>query len=133
MEIFNKTIGMLEKSLDIRSEKNKVISANIANQETPGFHANEIDFKETLKSATQSSSSVQLVRTTGSHLGGGSPGSLAHMPTEIPGASKRLDGNTVDGEQEMAKLAENQINYNASVQFISEKFKLLRYVIGEGK
>ncbi|MBI1822668.1 MAG: flagellar basal body rod protein FlgB [Nitrospirae bacterium] len=133
MEIFNKTIGILEKSLDIRSEKNRVISANIANQETPGFRANDVNFKEILKSATSDSSSIQLSRTSGSHLGGLSSGSTAILPTEIPGPSKRLDGNTVDSEMEMAKLAENQVNYSAAVQMISEKFKMLHYVISESK
>jgi flagellar basal-body rod protein FlgB len=133
MEIFNKTISLLEKSLDIRSEKNRVISANIANQDTPGFRAKEVNFKETLKAASGFSSSLQLSTSSVSHLRGLSAGSPSLLPAEIPGPSKRLDGNSVDSEMEMAKLAENQINYNASVQFISGKFKMLYYAITEGK
>jgi len=133
MEIFNKTIDLLEKSLDIRNEKNRVISANIANQDTPGFRAKELNFKETLKTVFNPSSSIKLSTTSPSHLGGVSNASPSLLLAEIPGASKRLDGNSVDSEMEMAKLAENQIHYNASVQFISEKFKMLYYAITEGK
>jgi flagellar basal-body rod protein FlgB len=133
MEIFNKTIGLLEKSLDIRSEKNRVISANIANQDTPEYRAKELNFQETLKSVSDPSSSIQLSHTSPSHLGGISAGSTSLLPTEIPGESKRLDGNSVDSEMEMAKLAENQINYNASVQFISGRFRMINYAITETK
>ena len=132
MELFNQTISLLEKSLDIRSEKNRIISANIANQDTPGYRAKELNFKESLNAAS-GVSSLQLSRTSASHLGGITGGSPEAVPKEIPGGSKRLDGNTVDSEMEMAKLAENQINYNASVQFISDKFRMINYAITEAK
>jgi len=132
MEIFNKTIDLLEKSLDIRSEKNRVIASNIANQDTPGYRAKEINFKDSI-SAASASSSLTLLKTSSSHLGGMLGGSPDLSVTEIPGTSKQLDGNTVNNEMEMAKLAENQINYSASIQFISEKFKLINYAITEAK
>ncbi|MFI5304177.1 MAG: flagellar basal body rod protein FlgB [Nitrospiria bacterium] len=132
MEIFNKTIDLLEKSLDIRSEKNRVIASNIANQDTPGYRAKEINFKDSINAAS-APSSLTLLKTSSSHLGGMLGGSPDLSVTEIPGASKQLDGNTVNNEMEMAKLAENQINYSASIQFISEKFKLINYAITEAK
>jgi len=133
MEIFNETFGLLEEALNIRSEKNRVIAANIANQETPGYHAKELNFREALQAASSVPPGIPLTRSDGSHLPGKTTPAPSMAPVDIPGSSKRLDGNTVDGELEMAKLAENQIQYNAAIQFLSDKFKMIQYSITEGK
>jgi len=134
MEIFNKTIGVLEEALNIRSEKNRVIASNIANQDTPGYRAKELNFRDSLKSAADPDSpTLSMTQTNASHLGLRPAGQEPLQPVEIPGTSKRLDGNSVDPEMEMAKLAENQILYNASIQFISDRFKQLQTAITEGR
>ena len=49
-----------------------------------------------------------------------------------PNGIESLDGNTVDRSAEMAKLAENQLLYDASVEMLKKKLGMLKYAIGEG-
>lgn len=130
--LFDKTIGLLAEALDLRSERHRAITANIANQDTPGYQATEVNFKEAL-SAASGASPLALERTDPSHLSPtGSAAALSHA-TVVPGPSHRLDGNTVNAEKEMAKLAENTLFYTASTQMITSKFRAIRNAIKEGR
>lgn len=130
--LFNKTIGLLAHALDLRSERHRVITANIANQDTPGYKAMELNFKDALSSAS-GSSLLPLQRTDPSHLSSAGGISASSHAVVSPGASQRLDGNTVNGEQEMAKLAENTLFYTATTQILSGKFRGIRNAIREGR
>ena len=133
IQIFDKTIGLLEQALDLRSERHRVITGNIANQDTPGYKAAEIRFHEALD-ASLGAGGLSLETTHPGHVSSGGPSSPAAPPaTPIPGASARLDGNTVAGEREMAKLAENTLMYDATIQMITSKFKTLKSAIHEGR
>jgi flagellar basal-body rod protein FlgB len=132
MNIFGETINLLEKALDIRGERAQVISSNIANQDTPGFKGKEINFKETLKKLSGPSEALTLIHSHPSHFGVVSPGQSIE-PSPLSGPSVRLDGNNINSENEMAKLAENTLSYQASVQIISKEFNMIRSAIKEGK
>lgn len=130
--LFSKTIGLLAQALDVRSERHRVITANIANQDTPGYQAMEVNFKEALRSVS-GAPLIRLDRTNPSHLSpSGSAPSAAHAAVSS-GSAQRLDGNTVNGEQEMAKLAENTLFYEATTQILNTKFRGLRNAIKEGR
>ncbi|MCG3115847.1 MAG: flagellar basal body rod protein FlgB [Candidatus Manganitrophus sp.] len=130
--LFSKTIGLLGQALDLRSERHRVITANIANQDTPGYKAMEVNFKEALGSAS-GSLPLSLDRTDAAHLSSGGSVSASSHAAVSPGASQRLDGNTVNGEQEMAKLAENTLFYTATTQILNGKFRGIRNAIREGR
>ncbi len=137
INLFSKTIGLLEKALDLRSERHRVITSNVANQDTPGYRAMEVDFKGAMNEAS-ASATLSLHRTDRSHLAsGGSPstGAFSAGSHAVPaqGKSNRLDGNTVNGEQEMARLAENTLFYTATTQIISSKLRGIRNAIREGR
>jgi flagellar basal-body rod protein FlgB len=51
MTIFDRTIRLLERSLDLRSARQRVIASNLANEETPGYRASELTFMDQLQSA----------------------------------------------------------------------------------
>lgn len=130
--IFDKTIGLLEQALDVRSARHRTISANIANQDTPGYKATEVRFQETLRAAS-GTEGIALEATHPSHISiGGSLSPASPVAVLTSGGSARLDGNTVKGEQEMAKLAENNLMYDATVQIIISKFKTLKDAIKGG-
>lgn len=130
--LFNKTIGLLAQALDLRSERHRVITANIANQDTPGYKSMEVNFKEALSEAT-GHSAVPLTRNHPSHLSPAGGGVLPSHAVVSPGTSQRLDGNTVHGEEEMAKLAENTLFYTATTQILNSKFRGIRNAIREGR
>lgn len=130
--LFSKTIGLLAQALDVRSERHRVITSNIANQDTPGYKAMEVNFKEALGSAS-GSFPLPLQRTDPSHLSPAGGVFASSHAAVSPGSSQRLDGNTVNGEREMAKLAENTLFYTATTQILSGKFRGIRNAIREGR
>jgi flagellar basal-body rod protein FlgB len=132
--IFDTTINLLGKSLDLRAQNHNRISANIANAETPGFRPTTLSFEQELKGALR-------------EKGGGSPAiaNPRHIPlkgmemslelvqgtvADVPATSPGLDGNEI--ESEMGKMMENQIMYNANVQLLTKKFQELTLAIKGG-
>lgn len=132
--LFSNTVELLGKSIDLRTKNHNLISANMANAETPGYVPTRLSFEGELKDALES-------RKKGSTLVAPHPrhipvkgmrrsldqvqGTLEETPSPNPGR----DGNRVELEQEMAKMAENQILYNASVQILAKKFEGIKQAI----
>lgn len=119
---FKNALGVHEQALSIRAERAKVLANNLANADTPGFKARDIDFSQALKQA-QSASSSLLERTHTKHMdsliGQDIPGLLYRNPMQ-PDTG---DGNSVDAQVEQAKFAENAMQYEASLRFLDGKFK----------
>jgi len=138
IQLFGKTMHKLEKALDIRSARHTVITTNIANQDTPAYKAKALDFKAALKEVTQESTPpvIRLKKTDASHLSSpiqdASP-IASKITLSTATKSKRLDGNTVNGEKEMTRLAENTFMYRATAQLIASKFRGIKRVINEGR
>ncbi len=131
-KIFGKTIDALTRSLDLRSQKQNLISANIANAETPGYKAKRIDFEDSLAKALSLNDSP-MARTNGKHMrAGGDVGQVVPEIYNNPNNVVREDGNTVDRDAEMVALAENQMLYNSSIESLRRKIALLKYAITEG-
>jgi len=131
MHIFDRTMQLLEQTLDLRAARHRVIASNIANEETPGYRAKELHFLDALASAVHDKGQAKLMTTNARHLGMhgqmGNPvqGKLVELPSpELP-----LDANSVNLDMEMAKLGDNAINYNASTTILSVRFKQLLDVI----
>jgi len=132
--LFRDTIFLLERSLNIRSLQHRVLSSNIANMDTPNYKAVELAVAEEINRNQDSASSVQLVQTQAGHL----PlkhSSADHVKLKIakpPEFSLRGDGNTVDLDRTMGKLAENTLLYKTAAQLISQKFSGLKSAIRGG-
>jgi len=124
-------MNILEKSLDAASLRNKVLSNNVANVDTPGFKRSDVDFSkilgEALGQVDQSEGELPLKVTSERHL------QKTEMNTnpvvEDDSTSYRTDGNNVDIEREMVYVAENGIYYNAVTRAISTQLSHLRTVI----
>lgn len=133
-KIFDVTSQALEKSLDYRLQRHNVTSANIANAETPNYHAKVLDFEEALSRAIDLEG---LGATHSPHqdhiaLGRGSIGRSRVDVYDNPDVNLTNDKNTVDVEKEMANLAENTILYKAAIELINKKLAQTRYAITEG-
>lgn len=115
---FDKALGIHQQALLVRQQRTEVLAANIANADTPGYKAREIDFRSALQSAGVDS--VAMQRTHGVHLSinQSDPDYLQYRVAEQPS----LDGNTVDIQQEKAAVADNSVRYQATVTFLSRKF-----------
>lgn len=115
---FDNALGIHQQALFVREQRTQVLAANIANADTPGYKAKEIDFRAALKNA--SSQSVAMTRTNAAHINVSSQGSAyeQYRVSEQPS----LDGNTVDIQQEKAAVADNSVRYQATITFLSRKF-----------
>jgi flagellar basal-body rod protein FlgB len=131
--IFDTTINLLGKSLDLRAQNQNRISANIANAETPGYTPTTLSFEKELQGALRNKGEATPSVTHQRHIplrgGVGSLELVQGSVTETPANSPGLDGNGVELENEMGKMVENQIMYNADVQFLNKKFSALTLAI----
>jgi flagellar basal-body rod protein FlgB len=130
MKLFSNTIHSLEKALDYSALRQKVISNNIANVDTPNYKAQDVSFKNLL--ANETDNLMRANRTNEKHIEfTSSKRSNSPLITKNDTAYNH-NGNNVDIDKEMALLAENQIYYNAITQRISGKFNTLKSVVKGG-
>ena len=131
MEIDDTTIKSLATSLNFREMRQKIITSNIANAETPGYKAKRIDFEKALESAINLDRMQELKTKEGRHynVGGGGFHNLQPVIYEDPDGIVKDDENTVDKEKEMARMAENEILYDASIQLLNKKLGLKNYAV----
>jgi len=132
--IFSKTISLLERSLDLRSLNHRVLASNIANMDTPNYKAFELIVADEMKRYAEPAAPIAFVRTHANHLPGKTQSSneVQLKTAKAPDFSLRGDGNTVDIERTMGKLAENTLLYNTATQLIAKKFNGLKNVIKGG-
>lgn len=122
-KLFGGSIEVMHQALNLRNERQGLIQSNIANLETPGYKVQDFPFEKAMERAM--SGRGQLARTNPGHIGVG-PSEAAR-----PGQYRQAE-RPVDLEEEMLKLSENQLMYQATSQLITKKFEGLRQVIDEG-
>lgn len=131
--IFDSTIDLAEKALNMRSRRHELLLSNIANADTPNYKAFDLLVDEALaKEAPQAKGQMQMIRTDPAHLDPGGNGEQALRPQAIhlsPQVTLRGDGNTVDMDREMSALSSNQLHYRVSTQILAKKFQRLRSII----
>lgn len=130
--LIDPTIQALSQNLNLRLQNQNVIAGNIANADTPGFKAKAMSFEHAMRDALDIGENIKLETTDGEHIGTRGPESVQADVYNDPNGIESLDGNTVDRAGEMAKMKENQILYNASIESIRKKFGMLEYGITEG-
>lgn len=123
---FDKALGIHPTALSLREKRSEVLAANMANADTPGFKARDLEFSSVLKRTAPAQ--VVMERT-----------SVGHIPSErqLLGAEllfrnpqqPSLDGNTVEEHIEHAKYSQNAVQYEASLQFVGADFQGLMSAI----
>ncbi len=110
------------QALNLRSERQRLIASNIANADTPGYVARDINFAQALREATGSGSPAAVLRASHpGHIGGGGGGggySVSTLNYAAP-SQTNLDRNTVDMDRERASFADNSVKYEATLRFIN--------------
>lgn len=129
---FNKAFGIHEQALDVQSRRSAVLANNIANADTPGFKARDIDFRQALQNAMHANQSPGLARTDSRHFSGNSRYLSTEQQYRVPMQPDTGDGNTVDANVEQAAFAQNAIQYQTSLTFLNSKIRgLLTAIRGE--
>lgn len=124
--LFDKAMEVMRQALNVSSERNRLITGNIANVDTVGYAPTDLDFKQSLLQAMEAPSENNLVRTDARHLSGsGGNGSSGNLV-------RKSSVEAVDIDQEMTNLAENNIQYRTSSEMLMRKINLIKYSITEG-
>ena len=105
MEIFPASLDVLERSMDLRMVQQRVTAANLANIDTPGYTAQELDFEASLRSAMNGETNPAVI-----------------APST---AAPALDGNNVDLEHELSVMSRNRVLYSVTSQIVAAKFRQL--------
>ena len=113
---FDSTSKSLEASLDIRLQRQELLTSNLANIDTPNFQPNDLAFEGFLTEAQgdspTGSDATQIARTTE--------------------GTQSLDGNGVDLDSQVGKMAENTMRYDTALELMRRKMALMRYAAGMG-
>ncbi len=123
---FDKALGIHAEALEVRSRRAEILANNLANADTPGFKARDIDFKAILND--QMDASLKMTTTDGNHLPHGNfepANALLYRSALQPS----VDGNTVETQREIAEFSKNAMDLQASFQFLNSKFKGLSSAI----
>jgi flagellar basal-body rod protein FlgB len=115
-----------QTALNVHAYRQQLIASNIANADTPGYQARDIDFATVLKDAQAGQGKPQVAP-----LRGNGPDATP-FGTELLYRSvvqRSVDGNTVDLDIERAQFAENAVRYEAQLMFVSGQVKSMLAVI----
>lgn len=117
---------LVRKALDVSSLRQRTISSNIANINTPGFKVNKVEFEEYLKNETDR---ISMKKTDDQHYGLGEYNDIQATVQKRESTYINENGNNVDIDIEMAELAANEIYYSTLIQILNGKYSKLNSAI----
>jgi flagellar basal-body rod protein FlgB len=122
-------MNVLEKGLDASSQRQRVLSNNVANVDTPNFKRSDVDFQKVLGQALgEGGGGLPLKVTSPLHVQKSGDPNQSGVITD-QNSNVRTDGNNVDIDREMTNVAENGLYYNSVTRVISSQLEHLRMVI----
>ena len=116
--LFDPTSGLLSDMIRATAVRQRILASNLANVETPGYEAQEVTFDKALAEAREQPD--------------GAPAALPEVRPVVrpdPDVAIRRDGNTVDLDRQMTKLAENTLWHNGLVQILVTRMNVMKLAI----
>jgi flagellar basal-body rod protein FlgB len=130
---FDQALGPHAQALALRAQRTEVLARNIANADTPGFLARDMDFQAELArqlgAADSRARAPEAAATHEAHLGFRRSAVMADALKYRQPLMPSFDGNTVDAQTEQAAFAQNNLQFQASLRFLDGKFKSLMTAI----
>lgn len=132
-ELFERHIQLTGKVMDLRLQRQNIVSGNIANVNTPGYMARRLEFEEKLQSALNQNGLGKMTRTSKAHL----PATFSPDGFQGDGitdfkAREVIGKDSVNLDTEMTQNAKNTMMYNALAAIIKKNFQGMGQVIQEG-
>ena len=127
-------LGVHADALKVRGQRTELIARNLANADTPGYQARDLDFRAALAQASGEAgpgAPVAMKVTNTNHIdtsGSADATNNANLKYRVP-LAPALDGNTVDVQMEQANFAENSVRFQATLTFLNERFRGLMTAI----
>jgi flagellar basal-body rod protein FlgB len=124
---------VMQKSLDAEWLRNKAISHNIANVNTPNYKREVVNFDDILKGYIEDDKATSLRKTNPMHMDVNGVTGLEPKITQVDDTSFREDGNNVNIDVEMTERAKMEIKYNSLVTQLNSEFLKLKMAIKGGR
>ena len=113
-----------QNALNLHAHRQQLIASNIANADTPGYKARDIDFAAALRNAEAAHTKAQAsLPGTNAETRRPDAGPLGADVLYRSAVQRSVDGNTVDLDVERAQFAENAVRYEAQLMFINSRIK----------
>ena len=122
--------GLNAPALALWQRRSEVLASNLANADTPGYQARDVDFRAALKQVDGASGQLAMNTPTAGQMDANSA-SADELKYRVP-MQPSMDGNTVDTQVEQAAFASNTVHYQASLSFINATIQRLRLAITGG-
>ena len=116
--LFDGLSRTIHKNLDVRMQRQNLISGNVVNADTPNYIPVDLDFRATLAAVAKGKGGGDVPKAE-----------TFYDPTQVPGP----DGNAVDIDHEMSRLALNQQAFQASTVALNKRLSMIRLAIMEGR
>jgi len=130
---FDSALGVHETALRLRAQRAGLLASNLANADTPGYKAKDINFGQALANRMDNQSAdIPMSATRSGHIkfnkgDSGFTETLYRTPNQ-----PSIDGNTVEEQVEHAQFMKNNLEFQASFTFLNSKFKgLTKAIKGE--
>jgi flagellar basal-body rod protein FlgB len=122
---------LIKSALEGLTARQRTISDNVANVDTPDFKATRVSFETALKQAHGAGDTgLPMFKVTNGVAGPGDvPERIKPTATLESGTGRRNDGNNVDIDSEMLELADTNTRFNALIQVMSSKMSTIRYAL----
>lgn len=117
---FERALGNHEQALFLRAARSRLLAQNIANSDTPGFKARDVDFARELRRIETGAGLLKVSHAAHMQPAGGRAAGRAQY--RVPHQSS-LDGNTVEAHLEQGRFADNALRYQTTLRFLDSKFK----------
>lgn len=122
--------SMLKTHMRWLETRQRLLAENVANAETPGYRGRDLkptDFTRQLQAAT----SVQMISTNSGHLAGVTQSDPSFQSDRSQPFEVTPRGNSVSLEEEMMRVAQNQVDHQTAATLYSRSLGLIKAAIGK--
>lgn len=128
-------LSMLKSRMLWHEERQRVLSENVSNADTPSYRAKDLSplrFDDQMLAVAQPTSAVTMIKTASGHMGGSAMSTGSQFRADSKnGYEVRPTGNAVSLEDEMMKVAANQMDYQAATALYTRSLALLKTAMGK--
>ena len=118
-------LGQIKGRLTWLDERQRVIAENVANADTPGYASRDLSQPADFAAALRQGGGLRMTRTSAMHIAPAGP--VAHFQAKAaPDSETTLDGNSVVVEEQMLKMAESRMAYDAAIGLYQKSMQMLR-------
>lgn len=118
-------LNQIKGRLTWLDERQRVIAQNVANADTPGYMARDLKAPTDFARALQTSGGLGLARTSAAHMSPSAP-QARFAAVNSPDSETTLDGNAVVVEEQMLKMTESRMAYEAAISLYQKSMQMLR-------